>query len=374
MDVRRQHPLLIISQNLDDYEVVQDVGSGQFGVVQKVRLRSGPDTFFVWKKINYQRQTEKEKELLTSEVQLLRTLHHPNVVRYLGRINDKENACLHLLMEYCDGGDLATYLEHTVRKGHLLTEELILSWCRQLVNALHYCHTREQGKVLHRDLKPQNILLCGETRSRIKLADFGLAKMLSPGQLMTQTHVGTPYYMSPEVLARQEYNEKSDVWSLGCLIHEMMTGQSPFAQAKSLNELCSMVKTFRSKTIVSEHYTPELNALTIRMLSLDVRQRPSTEELKKSLVYRYATLCAATNPELIKATDQLRIEVKSLRQQLATETKRSTAAEAKVSELTVKGEKTKEEHVKVLTTCKAALERARSELGFLEVGYHIWGI
>eukprot|EP00918_Siedleckia_nematoides_P011415 GHVU01025085.1.p2 GENE.GHVU01025085.1~~GHVU01025085.1.p2 ORF type:complete len:170 (+),score=22.43 GHVU01025085.1:1034-1543(+) len=166
---------------------------------------------------------DKEKRQLTQEVNLLRKLDHTNVVKYEGRILDAGSQHVYLIMEYCDGGDLSNYLSMTVKRGVYLDQERLLSYFSQLVSALNYCHNRPGGRVLHRDLKPQNVFLT-DSRATVKLGDFGLAKMMDPSQCLAETQVGTPYYMSPEILAKGQYNEKSDIWSLGCLLYEMATG------------------------------------------------------------------------------------------------------------------------------------------------------
>jgi len=97
----------------------------------------------------------------------------------------------------------------------------------------------QQGpqKILHRDLKPGNIFL--DANSDAKVGDFGLARVLNHDSVFAQTHVGTPYYMSPEQINEQRYNEKSDIWSLGCIIYEMAALRPPF---KAQNHLSLAMK------------------------------------------------------------------------------------------------------------------------------------
>eukprot|EP01055_Gregarina_sp_Pseudo9_P005693 Gregarina_sp_Pseudo_9__5692@NODE_812_length_2181_cov_12_267507_g763_i0_p1_GENE_NODE_812_length_2181_cov_12_267507_g763_i0NODE_812_length_2181_cov_12_267507_g763_i0_p1_ORF_typecomplete_len684_score2_06Pkinase/PF00069_25/2_1e72Pkinase/PF00069_25/9_8e02Pkinase/PF00069_25/1_3e03Pkinase_Tyr/PF07714_17/3_3e57Pkinase_Tyr/PF07714_17/6e03Kinaselike/PF14531_6/8_2e16Pkinase_fungal/PF17667_1/1_5e12WaaY/PF06176_11/0_00022Kdo/PF06293_14/0_00031APH/PF01636_23/0_017APH/PF01636_23/2_1e03PIP49_C/PF12260_8/0_0041D len=272
------------SQHLDDYEDLGEIGRGQFGSVHKVRLKADPSAVLVWKQLDYQRMPEKEKKQLQQEVQLLQTLEHPHVVRYLGKINDKTNSHIYLLMEYCDGGDLSKYLDHTVRKGFPLPEDTILLWFSQLVDALHYCHTLPSGRVFHRDIKPQNVLIC-EKYKKVKLGDFGLAKMLKPQQNMAHTHVGTPYYMSPEVLNRSQYDAKSDIWSLGCLLFEMATGKSPHYKATTLDHLKSLVANGNIDKLPSI-FSKELYSLILWMLTKNASQRPSTTDLRGTFAFR----------------------------------------------------------------------------------------
>jgi len=91
---------------MDNYEKLNDLGKGSFGVVSKVR-RKADSKVLVWKELNYGKMSEKEKQQLVSEVNILRELSHPNIVRYYDRIIDKEQAKIFIVMEYCEGGDMA---------------------------------------------------------------------------------------------------------------------------------------------------------------------------------------------------------------------------------------------------------------------------
>ena len=99
-------------------------------------------------------------------------------------------------MEYCEGGDMKTLLKNCRRKRDFIAEDVVWKIFTQIVLALNECHYRTQGKILHRDLKPANIFLDGN--SNIKLGDFGLSRIMDQDSVFAYTHVGTPYYMSPE--------------------------------------------------------------------------------------------------------------------------------------------------------------------------------
>lgn len=103
----------------------------------------------------------------------------------------------------------------------------------QIILALYECHRRKEGKVLHRDIKPANIFFDGS--NNIKLGDFGLSRILGKESQYADTHVGTPYYMSPEQINECKYNEKSDIWSLGCLIYECAALEPPFTATNHLS-------------------------------------------------------------------------------------------------------------------------------------------
>jgi serine/threonine protein kinase len=96
----------------------------------------------------------------------------------------------------------------------------------QVVIALYECHNRKEGKILHRDLKPGNVFL--DSANNVKLGDFGLSRIMSDESVYAYTHVGTPYYMSPEQILEQRYNEKCDIWAAGCVLYEICSLRAPF--------------------------------------------------------------------------------------------------------------------------------------------------
>ncbi|NXO83965.1 NEK2 kinase, partial [Sitta europaea] len=225
----------------------------------------------VWKELDYGSMTESEKQMLVSEVNLLRELRHPNIVRYYDRIIDRSSTTLYIVMEYCDGGDLASLIAK-----HFLEESFVLRVLTQLTLALKECHRRSDGAVtVHRDLKPANVFLDG--KQNVKLGDFGLARILHHDTSFATTFVGTPYYMSPEQMNYMSYNEKSDIWSLGCLMYELCALSPPFT-AHNQKELVEKIREGRFRRI-PYRYSDELSDLLKEMLNVKDYCRPSVEDI-----------------------------------------------------------------------------------------------
>lgn len=116
-------------------------------------------------------------------------------------------------MIHCEGGEIYTKIKEA--KSKHFSEDQVLDWFVQMCLALYYLHER---KILHRDLKTQNIFL---KNGKIRLGDFGIAKVLDSTRDFANTVIGTPYYMSPELFKSKPYGYKSDIWALGCVLYEM---------------------------------------------------------------------------------------------------------------------------------------------------------
>ncbi|KAG0355197.1 Serine/threonine-protein kinase Nek2 [Podila minutissima] len=193
----------------DEYELLEAIGSGSFGVIRKVR-RKADGRILARKEIDYRKMSTQEKEQLVAEVNILKDLKHPNIVEFLERVIDRENCFIYILMEYCEGGDLASVIQRHKENRVPIPEEFVWELMTQLIMALHECHygvivdpeTKKTTPrpILHRDLKPDNVFL--DAKKNVKLGDFGLSRTLNnPQKAFAQTYVGTPYYMSPAAIS-----------------------------------------------------------------------------------------------------------------------------------------------------------------------------
>lgn len=194
-----------------------------------------------------------------AEVNILRELNHPHIVRYYDRVIDKPNAKIYIIMEYCEKGDLAQIIRGCKKSQEHIQEDVIWKILYQITLGLHHCHRRSEGgltgsgmppKILHRDLKPGNIFL--DSHSNVKIGDFGLARVMNGESQFAYTHVGTPYYMSPEQINDSKYNEQSDIWSLGCIIYEVAALRPPF-QAQNHLSLAMKIKAGTFERIPSRY-------------------------------------------------------------------------------------------------------------------------
>lgn len=164
----------------------------------------------------------RERTDLFKEVQLLQQLKHPNIINY--SISFVEGNELYIVLELADGGDLSKLIRYFQRKNELLTERSITKYYIQICSAVKYIHSK---RILHRDIKPANIFMTSD--GCVKLGDFGHGRFFGQNTRAAHSIVGTFYYMSPERIQESGYSFSSDIWSLGCILYELITLHSPFS-------------------------------------------------------------------------------------------------------------------------------------------------
>ena len=207
------------------YEFVKRIGRGNYGtawLVRRTRLLAraaggetksssgsaslSPDVedHVVIKKIPLHALKDDEVAAAEQEVNLLKQLRHPNIVRTMASFHEDET--LHIVMQYCECGDLAMRIKAHAKKEQPFSRRQVLEWFIQIVSAVGYCHSKN---ILHRDLKTNNVFLA--RNNVIKLGDFGIAKVLAHSLEAANTVIGTPFYMSPEICSNKPYSFKSDM-------------------------------------------------------------------------------------------------------------------------------------------------------------------
>lgn len=200
---------------MDRYELVKDIGSGNFGVARLVRDKKTRELVAV----KYIERGQKIDENVRREIINHRSLRHPNIVRFKEVLLTPTH--LAILMEYAAGGEL---FERICQAGRFSEDEARFFF-QQLISGVSYCHAMQ---ICHRDLKLENTLLDGSPAPRLKICDFGYSKS-SLLHSQPKSTVGTPAYIAPEVLSKKEYDGKiADVWSCGVTLYVMLVGAYPF--------------------------------------------------------------------------------------------------------------------------------------------------
>ena len=256
---------------MDGFNILSKIGEGSYSTVLKVqRIEDG--NIYALKRVKFYKLSEKEKENALNEIRILASVKNKNVISYKEAFFDEKDSSLGIVMEYADKGDLFQLITERKKTKNYFTEQEVWKIFIQLLNGLKALH---DFKILHRDIKSANVFLF--KGGICKLGDLNVSKVARKGLGYTQT--GTPYYASPEVWEEKPYDSKSDVWSLGCVMYEMITLRPPF-QAKSMEELYKKVMRGNYPRIPSK-YSEDLSDAIKLMIQVEAGARPSCEELLK---------------------------------------------------------------------------------------------
>ncbi|KAL7590214.1 hypothetical protein Lser_V15G38742 [Lactuca serriola] len=221
-------------RSVGDYVVGKQLGSGSFSVVWHARHKVH-GTEVAIKEILTGKLNKKLEESLMSEIDILSNINHPNIIRLHEMI--KEPGKIHLVLEYCKGGDLSMFIQR--RQGRI-PKSTSLHLMQQLAAGLKVLR---DNQIIHRDLKPQNLLLSSnEDNSTLKIADFGFARSLQPRGL-AETLCGSPLYMAPEIMQLHKYDAKADLWSVGAILFQLVTGRTPFTGNNQIQLLQNIMKS-----------------------------------------------------------------------------------------------------------------------------------
>ncbi|KAL0948007.1 hypothetical protein HGRIS_010629 [Hohenbuehelia grisea] len=236
---------------MERYAKLEKVGEGTYGVVYKARdAESG--SIVALKKIRLEAEDEGVPSTAIREISLLKELRDENIVKLLDIVHADQK--LYLVFEFLDV-DLKRYMENGNQRNTPISPAIVKKFTHQLNSGLLFCHSH---RVLHRDLKPQNLLI--DSRDNLKLADFGLARAFGI-PMRTYTHeVVTLWYRAPEVLlGSRHYSTAIDMWSVGCIFAEMAMHGHPLFPGDS--EIDQIFKIFRILGTPSEESWPGVSTL-----------------------------------------------------------------------------------------------------------------
>lgn len=304
------HPKNVIMHKNTTFTYHEMLGEGAFG--QAFKVTDTKDKAYCLKEVSLLKMSALDRERARREAKLMKRVtenkNHPNIVSFYDSWSSLSQNKLFILMEYVPGGTLEDLLAECRKEGQNLDTAQVGHYLVQLASALDYCHN--DMRIVHRDIKPANILV--DRMGRLKLADFGLSKMLAAGIDLTSTFAGSPQFMSPEQY-RGDYSFPTDVWALGCVMFEIMSFRSPWSasQATGLGDLGRfIINTKPDFSRLKKRYPESLVGHVQWMLRRDPEKRPTAEQLVDVLAIReppanlVATMVANTRPPLERMHDK----------------------------------------------------------------------
>ena len=258
---------------MENFEILEKLGEGSYSTVYKVK-RKLDDQIYALKKVKLLNLNEKEKTNSLNEVRILASVKSNHVISYKEAFFDEKDSTLGIVMEYADNGDLYKKIVEYKKKKIYFEEIDIWKIFIQLVKGLKALHDLQ---ILHRDLKSANVFLF--KNGHAKLGDLNVSKVAKRGLGYTQT--GTPYYASPEIWKDLPYDNKSDIWSLGCVLYEMITLHPPF-KAKNMDELYKKVLSGDIEKLPSK-FSNDLYEVVLLLMKVNSNKRPNCGDILNNI-------------------------------------------------------------------------------------------
>ena len=257
---------------MNNYEIIENLGSGSFGSAFKV-ISKEDNKIYVIKKISLKEAKKKEINSIKDEAKILSSINSKYIVKYYDSFTDDNS--FNIVMEYCNGLDLRKLINACRGKGKFIQEEKIYHFIECICKGISEIHKK---KLIHRDIKPENLFL--NENYDIKIGDFGIAKQLNNINEFAKTQTGTLAYMAPEVVNGEKYNNKVDIWALGCVIYELCTLNFCFG-GMSIKEVINKITVENHGKIDTKLYSIELQKLIDLLLNKNYKKRPTIDEVIK---------------------------------------------------------------------------------------------
>ena len=263
---------ILVGSRLSEFEIVKQLGKGSYGTVYVVRSKLDKNTY-VMKKMELNHLKESQQRECYREVSILRKVSHPNIIKYYSSFLENESLCI--IMEYAELGDLYTLIKHYKRHQKFFEEIILWRIAFEVLNGLEYLHS---NNIIHRDIKCLNLFLSKD--HHVKIGDLGVSTITSLGG-MHCTRVGTPLYLSPELVKQIPYDYKTDIWSFGCSLYHLASLDPPFT-GNNLIVLGNNIVKGRPKELPG-FYSNELKDFIGKMLTKKPEKRPSAKDAKNMI-------------------------------------------------------------------------------------------
>ncbi|KAA6368775.1 MAG: putative Serine/threonine-protein kinase Nek3, partial [Streblomastix strix] len=259
----------VSEDHFDLYEVIATLGHGAFGSVYKIK-RKTDGKLFTYKKI--QCLTKEEEEKIRKEAEILSNLHNENIIEFVEAFRHDGN--FYIVTDLAEGGNLLNFYTKKRNNGEFITEEESWRILKEITSGVAYLHS---NRILHRNIKPGNILLTAD--GTVKIADFTIAKQLGTGYDFASTMCGSKIYMSPELTTNGKQSFPSDIYAIGLTIHEILTLQRPFDARTMFQLIQNSVEGKVAAEIDPSRYSKDLIDIVNSMRNVNPEQRPTAEQI-----------------------------------------------------------------------------------------------
>ena len=257
-----------VGNKLSDFEIIKELGKGSYATVYKVKSRLNSN-IYVMKKMELNHLKPRQQQECYREVSILRKVSHQNIIKYYSSFLEKE--ILYIIMEYAELGDLYSLIKHYKKHSKYFDENDLWKIASEILSGLEYLHSQ---KIIHRDIKCLNLFI---TKDRhIKIGDLGVSTITSGMDNLHYTRVGTPLYISPELVKQKPYDYKTDIWSFGCSLYHLASLEPPFSGGNLIVLGNNIVKGVPKS--LPHQYSNELRAYIDKMLEKKPENRPSAKE------------------------------------------------------------------------------------------------
>jgi len=246
-----------------NYEKIRFLGEGGFGSVEKIKDKKD-NQIYALKKI---KKSKVKVEVFKNEVNILSKFNSDKIVKYYSSFSDKDY--FYIKMEYCNCSNLSDFISNKKQESNNLIDENIL--CKIIYNICLSVQEIHSKEIIHRDLNPNNIFMYEDYN--IKIGDFGISKHCDN----TKTNVGTQYYKAPEILLGKVYNNKVDIWALGCILYELFTLEKCFYCEYDTGLINNILNNYHGK--INKKYNIKWQFLIDSLLDKNPKNRPNIDEI-----------------------------------------------------------------------------------------------
>ena len=257
-----------VGSKVSDFKIIKELGKGSYGTVYTVKSLINSN-IYVMKKMELNHLNPRQQVECYREVSILKKVSHKNIIKYYSSFLEKN--ILYIIMEYAELGDLYSLIKHYKKHSKFFSELDLWKISSEILSGLDYLHSHN---IIHRDIKCLNLFI---TKDRhIKIGDLGVSAFSSGGENFHYTRVGTPLYISPELVKQKPYDYKTDIWSFGCSLYHLACLEPPFTGGNLIVLGNNIVKGVPKA--LPNHYSNDLKNFVDKMLEKKAEKRPSAKK------------------------------------------------------------------------------------------------